>query len=225
MAGSDLIAPSRRSSPPIVSIEARVVLDPTHGTTWIALDPPPGDVITQARALVVLPHLLPEMYEASGSHPDPRDDEGNADPPSSDPSWELDANGEWEPNHRPTAEKVVLVADDDFDTREMLRAALELWGYRVVLAVDGVAALAETRATEPDLILLDLLMPELDGWGVLTNLRLDPRTRAIPIVVISAVSRRGLAEEVLSAGASAFIEKPFDIDVLEAVIQRFLGNE
>lgn len=225
MAGSDLIAPTRRPSPTIVSTEARAVLDPTRGATWVALDPPPSDVMTQALALIVLPSLLPEMYEPSDPRPDPRDDEGNADPPSSDPSGELDAWREREPNRRPIAEKVVLVADDDFDTREMLRAALELWGYRAVLAVDGVAALAETRATEPDLILLDLLMPELDGWGVLTNLRLDPRTRAIPIVVISAVSRRGLAEDVLSAGASAFVEKPFDIDVLEAVVQRFLGEK
>jgi CheY-like chemotaxis protein len=188
---------------------------------WVCLDPPPGDVITQSRALIVLPRLFPEMWEAGGPHVGPPDG-GTAGFPSPDPAWDPDASLEREPTRRRTAEKAVLVADDDFDTREMLQAALQLWGYRALLAADGVAALAETRATSPDLILLDLLMPELDGWAVLANLRLDPRTRPIPVVVISAVSRRGLAEEVLAAGANAFVEKPFDIDVLETIIRRLL---
>lgn len=176
-----------------------------------------------ARALVV-PRLLPKMWEASGTNFSFPEDEGGQENQSANHAWDPDASSEWAPNRRRTSDKVVLVADDDFDTREMLAAALELWGYRVLLADDGVATLAETRASAPDLILLDLLMPELDGWGVLASLRLDPRARNIPIIVISAVSRRGLAEEVLAAGATAFVEKPFDIDVLEMIVQRFLDR-
>lgn len=180
--------------------------------------------VNMSRALVV-PRLLPEMWESSGTSFGLPEDEGGEDNHPTNNPWDPDASSEWAPNRQRTSDKVVLVADDDFDTREMLAAALELWGYRVLLADDGVDALAETRASAPDLILLDLLMPELDGWGVLASLRLDPRTRNIPVIVISAVSRRGLAEEILAAGATAFVEKPFDIDVLEMIVQRFLDRD
>jgi CheY-like chemotaxis protein len=79
----------------------------------------------------------------------------------------------------------VLIVDDEAEIRALWRAALARLPCRILEAADGCAALAVIRATPPDLILLDIVMPQLDGWGVLRALQGDPHTRAIPVVIIS----------------------------------------
>ncbi len=111
---------------------------------------------------------------------------------------------------RPTAEARILVADDDGDIRRMLRVALEPLGHRVQTVGDGQAVL-DACAEPPDLLLLDLMMPALDGFEVLRRLRADPRTRAIQVVVLTARSGRAPLHEAFEAGADDFMVKPFDL--------------
>ena len=113
----------------------------------------------------------------------------------------------------------VLVVDDEPDTCAAVALALDP-GYHVLTASDGQAALAAARTSRPDLILLDLMMPRLDGFQVLEQLRADPATREIPVLVVSA--RRDDADKVhgLTLGAVDYLEKPFSVLELRARVER-----
>jgi PAS domain S-box-containing protein len=102
----------------------------------------------------------------------------------------------------------VLVADDNADMRQYLGRLLG-GAYEVEEAVDGKVALAIVRARLPDLILADVMMPELDGFGLLRELRADPRTRAVPLVLVSARAGEESRVEGLAAGADDYLVKPF----------------
>lgn len=107
----------------------------------------------------------------------------------------------------------VLVVDDDVALRESVAQVLEEEGYTVDHAIDGVAALDCIEQNRPDLILLDVLMPKMNGRQVLEELRGKSETRAIPILVMSAVS--GIeTNRSMALGASDIVEKPFDLDEL-----------
>ena len=118
----------------------------------------------------------------------------------------------------------VLVIDDDPDVGRLVRLILELEGHEVVLTDDGLRGLAAAQHQRPDAIVLDLMMPVMDGYEVLKQLQADPRTCDVPVVVLSAVTLRETRERVEGAGAVAFIAKPFDADQLSravaSVIQR-----
>jgi diguanylate cyclase (GGDEF)-like protein len=116
----------------------------------------------------------------------------------------------------------VLVADDDPSTRAMIDLALQDAGYDCVLAEDGKSALAQARATRPDLVVLDVGMPFLTGDEVHRELRRDPRTRYIPVVFVTAKRTTGEMAVRLRNGADDYIAKPFDIDELVARIESAL---
>jgi DNA-binding response OmpR family regulator len=109
-----------------------------------------------------------------------------------------------------------LIVDDDADTVALLSATVRQIGFIPLVATDGYEALAMTRRYRPDLILLDLRLPGMDGYEALTHLKRDAVTQAIPIVVISAhVADTELERKRLIAlGAADFIPKPFSIDEL-----------
>jgi len=112
----------------------------------------------------------------------------------------------------------ILIADDYDDNRELLRLMLAADGYRVREARDGRECVAEARAEAPDLALIDLSMPELDGWGALAELRADPQTRSIPCVAVTAFAAEQDRRRALDAGFDAYISKPFrSRDILELV--------
>lgn len=111
----------------------------------------------------------------------------------------------------------VLVVDDDPDIREALALALELDGYQVASARNGLEAWELLGRTAPSLVLLDLAMPVLDGAGLLARIREDARLRALPVVVITAFS--ALAGDV-RALASGCLHKPLDLDVILALASR-----
>lgn len=117
------------------------------------------------------------------------------------------------------ATRQVLVIDDDPATREFFTIALESHGYRVVTAPNGLSALALVDAHQPDVILLDLLMPVMAGWEFLTIYRQRPGPLA-PVIVCAATQR--FREGALAAGAAAFVAKPVDLDCLLDVIARCL---
>jgi two-component system, cell cycle response regulator DivK len=103
----------------------------------------------------------------------------------------------------------VLIAEDHEDSRDALQTLLEAMGYRVVTADNGARAVDVARAERPDLVLLDMMMPEVDGFHAARTLRADPSFDAVPIIAITALE--GARPEVLAAGCDDCVVKPIDI--------------
>ncbi len=115
--------------------------------------------------------------------------------------------------------QLVLLADDNADMRHYVERLLRAAGYRVETRADGVAALAAARALQPDLVLSDVMMPKLDGFGLLAALRADPALREIPILLLSARAGEEAKVEGLSSGADDYLTKPFSARELLARIE------
>jgi two-component system cell cycle response regulator DivK len=118
---------------------------------------------------------------------------------------------------------LVLVVEDYEDAREMYAAYLKFSGYRVAEAANGVEALERTRELMPDIILMDLALPKMDGWEATRRLKADERTRHIPIVALTGHALAGFAEGARQAGCDAFVTKPCLPDALVSEIQRMLS--
>jgi PAS domain S-box-containing protein len=112
----------------------------------------------------------------------------------------------------------VLVIDDDASARDLVTRFLEKQGLEVIGAADGAAGLKAARARRPDVITLDVVMPGLDGWAVLTALKGDPVTAEIPVVMLSMVEEKNLA---FALGASDYLTKPIDRDRLAMVLRKY----
>ena len=123
----------------------------------------------------------------------------------------------------PTAQPLVLVVEDYQDAREMYAAYLSFSGYRVAEATNGVEAIEKTMELLPDIILMDLALPRMDGWEATRRLKLDERTKHIPIVALTGHALAGYAEGARQAGCDAFVTKPCLPDALVAEIQRMLS--
>jgi CheY-like chemotaxis protein len=104
---------------------------------------------------------------------------------------------------------LVLVADDDPDILLLMTLTLERDGYDVVAAKDGLSALQTAVERVPHLVLLDLMMPGLDGYEVTRRLRGEPLTKDLPIVIVTAAAEESQAARALEAGANAYMKKPF----------------
>ena len=118
----------------------------------------------------------------------------------------------------------ILVVDDEVEMLHSLRDSLQTYGYSVVTAEDGISAVELARAEMPNLILLDLMLPTLDGYRVLKLLKADERYRKIPIIVITA---RASAEDwalAVECGADGCLTKPVKVDGLLERIRSVLGN-
>ena len=120
--------------------------------------------------------------------------------------------------------KKILVVEDDPDLVELLSFNLRGCGFAVSTAGDGLDALKKARAITPDLILLDLMLPELDGFGVCEILRREPETAKIPIIMVTAMSSQFARLAGLEAGANDYITKPFSPKQLIARVQALLGQ-
>lgn len=115
----------------------------------------------------------------------------------------------------------ILVVDDEPSTRRLLEAALGTWGYEVRTLTNGLDAVDQVAAIEPDLILLDWRMPGMGGARAIPLLRALCRA---PIVVVSAFAMPEHRAEIEAGGCDAFLTKPFDFDLLESTLQRLLGR-
>ena len=124
---------------------------------------------------------------------------------------------------KPKLQPLVLVVEDYQDAREMYAAYLEFSGYRVAEATNGVEALERAHALKPDIILMDLALPKMDGWEATRQLKADARTRDIPIVALTGHALAGHAEGAKAAGCDAFVTKPCLPDALVAEIRRMLA--
>jgi CheY-like chemotaxis protein len=115
----------------------------------------------------------------------------------------------------------VLVADDDKETRLYLRALMQSWGCRVSEAKDGQAAIEMVHEKCPDLVLLDLNMPRLDGLAVAEKTRqIKGKCEQVPIIAITGYDTHGMRDAALAAGCSDYLGKPIDQDEFEHVLRR-----
>ena len=121
--------------------------------------------------------------------------------------------------------KKVLVADDKATGRELIRTVLEQCGHSVFEACDGMEAVRKAREVLPDLIILDLHMPELDGFGAFRELRADERFTGTPIVALTASAMQGDRERALAAGFTSYLAKPIGLNVLRGEVERLLAQE
>jgi len=118
---------------------------------------------------------------------------------------------------------LILIGEDEPDNQLIMQTVVEsLVGARAEVASDGLAVLASVERERPRMILLDLMMPGLDGFQVTRQLKADPSTADIPIVAISALARPDDREAALAAGCDNFVRKPFELDELEALINSYL---
>lgn len=121
----------------------------------------------------------------------------------------------------PSDRRTVLVADDVEGIRKLAAAVLTSAGINVVEADNGADTISIATAQRPDLILLDLAMPGLDGTEVLRELRRSPETQDIPVVIVTALAHSELAQQAMTAGANDLIEKPFSPTQLRTVVDRW----
>lgn len=121
--------------------------------------------------------------------------------------------------------KRVFVVDDEPDVIDLLRTILEVEGFAVETSTDGRDALARVLQRPPHLLVLDLMMPGLDGLELLKLLRLDPRGAVVPVLVVSARSGHQHQLESLQRGASAYLCKPFSPRELRRQVRQLLGLE
>ena len=119
---------------------------------------------------------------------------------------------------------IVLVVEDDEMTAEVVRVNLEAEGFEVVHALNGAAGLAAIAQHRPDLVLLDVMMPEIDGWTVLTRLREDPITQDLPVIMVSAKAMPADQVRGYNLGANAYLPKPFSSSELVEKVRHVLED-
>ena len=116
----------------------------------------------------------------------------------------------------------IVVADDDPDILNIVSMSLEAMGHDVERACNGREAVELVRGTNPDLVLMDLMMPEMNGYEATAELKADDGTRHIPVLALTAKAMRGDEERGRQAGVDAYITKPFRISQVLEVVDRFL---
>lgn len=118
----------------------------------------------------------------------------------------------------------VLIAEDNAINRELLRELLETRGYAVEEACDGQAALRMMEHSAPDILLLDVGMPVLDGYGVVRKLRENPRLSNLPVLAVTAYAMQGDRERILNSGFDGYLSKPVDAGLLIEEVKRLLAR-
>jgi CheY-like chemotaxis protein len=116
----------------------------------------------------------------------------------------------------------ILIAEDNAVNRELLRELLEVRGYTVVEACDGEEALRMIEQTQPDLLLLDIGMPVLDGFAVVRKIRENPRLASLPVVAVTAYAMQGDRERILNSNFDGYLSKPVNSRSLAGELDRLL---
>jgi CheY-like chemotaxis protein len=119
--------------------------------------------------------------------------------------------------------KRILVAEDSKDLADLMRFTLDFYGYEVLLTKDGVEAVDSAIALQPDLIILDMMMPKLDGFQAVLQLRQHPETKNIPILAASALTSPSNRAKCLASGCDEHLPKPFTTKDLADAVQRLLA--
>lgn len=123
--------------------------------------------------------------------------------------------------------KHILVIDDIEENSDIIQTKLSFAGYRVDVAADGETGLKMARENAPDLILCDIMLPNMDGWGVLDAIREDPATAGIPFVFMTAyttIQFSGEKRRAIEQGAVDYLKKPFDLNEMLALVRKIIGE-
>jgi CheY-like chemotaxis protein len=169
------------------------------------LDKPGGDTYIGAHPALAVRPPLPGLTVPNPA-PSPHDASANADALSLTLSRAAEAAAGW-----PLAEanaRVVLLIEDNADHRYVYAQVLSRAGFRVEEAGTGAEGLARARALRPDVVLVDVMLPDTDGWQVMTALKADPATAAIPVLVVSVRAFAHDHARSLAAGAARHLDKP-----------------
>jgi CheY-like chemotaxis protein len=118
--------------------------------------------------------------------------------------------------------KKVLIAEDNPSGRELIRTVLETLGYEITEAHDGIEALRYAREMRPDLVILDIHMPGVDGFGVLSELRRDEKFASTPFMALTASAMQGDRERALASGFDSYVAKPIPLPALRAEVERLI---
>ena len=119
----------------------------------------------------------------------------------------------------------VLIIEDNATNMELMVYLLKAFGYEPLLASDGEAGIKIARQQTPDLILCDIHLPKLDGYGVIAVLRTDPGLSAVPIIAVTALAMVGDREKLLASGFDGYIEKPIEPETIISQIEAFLAKK
>ena len=116
----------------------------------------------------------------------------------------------------------VLVVEDNIDNFELVRFLLERAGYQVFSAANGVEGVDAAKREQPDLILMDLSMPEMDGWNATSHLKADEQTRHIPVLALTAHTLPGDRKRAIDAGCDGYISKPLNVSSFDKLVATLL---
>jgi CheY-like chemotaxis protein len=119
--------------------------------------------------------------------------------------------------------RILLVEDNEMN-RDMLSRRLERRGYEVIVAVDGEEGVARARSEAPDLVIMDMSLPVLDGWEATRRLKAEPKTASIPVIALTAHVMSGDRERALEVGCDDFDTKPIELDRLLSKVEALLGG-
>ena len=120
--------------------------------------------------------------------------------------------------------KILLVEDNEMN-RDMLSRRLKRRGYEVLIAVDGAKGVEMVSSETPDLVLMDMSLPVMDGWEATKNIKADPATKSIPVIALTAHAMSGDRQKALEAGCDDYDTKPIELSRLLSKIQSFLGED
>ena len=120
--------------------------------------------------------------------------------------------------------KKILVVDDEQDILKVVEMRLKVSGYQTVSAADGQEALEKIRTEKPDLVILDLMLPKINGYEVCRMAKFDDKTKHIPIIILSALHEQKEREKAMACGAESYFLKPFDFDLLLFKIKTLLNE-
>ena len=118
----------------------------------------------------------------------------------------------------------ILIVEDNEMNRDMLSRRLERRGFAIVMAVDGQQGVDMARSEKPDLILMDMSLPVMDGWTATQNIKADPELSAIPVIALTAHAMAGDREKAMGAGCDDYDTKPIELPRLLEKIGKFLPN-
>lgn len=117
----------------------------------------------------------------------------------------------------------ILVVEDNLDNMTLISDVLHSLGYNVIAAKDGEEGVKAARSAKPDLILMDLSLPRVDGWTATRMIKADPNLNAIPVIALTAHAMPGDRQRALDAGCDDYVSKPINLRDLKGKLQQYLG--
>ncbi|MEB3181246.1 MAG: response regulator [Nostocaceae cyanobacterium] len=137
----------------------------------------------------------------------------------------MDSGNLWKPPSQADIKRpLILAVEDNEDNLDLLQTVLMLMDYSFVAARDGNTGLSIAQQYQPDLILLDMMLPDIEGIELAHQLKQNEQTKAIPIIAVTAMARAQDRERAINAGCNEYITKPYDMEELEGLIKHYLLN-